>query len=148
MQMHATDSNLSVAQYLSLSLSELGIWLPARFLTRESAELQLMMSPDEAFGFWASVFGWKNPANDEGVKEWRLNKVATLVSKLQRHFVHSYSLGLVQVVELDRKWYHENNDVARLFFEQVQLRVKRRGAQWHCISYGSNKQRPSKAFHW
>lgn len=141
-----TKNEIAVLR-LSLSMTELGVWMPSYLLTSESRQLQQEIPPNEAFGFWAEIFNWRNPANSPQVKGQRLNKVKELCSNLRRPAIWIDDVEYIEVIELERSWYNNNTEIAFQFFRQLQMRVEQRGARWEVVSYGG-LQAPSKAFRW
>jgi len=122
-------------------MAELGVWMPPSLLTEESRRQQGAIAPNEAFAFWADVFGWVNPAQARRAKEQRLRKVYAMASALRRdETLHK------QVVVIDRGYYMENKDVCFAFFRALQKRVEERGIKWEVVCYGP--QMRLKGFHW
>lgn len=81
---------------------------------------------EQAFSFWAEVFGWKKPATSLKTKKERLARVLEITRAFNIHPGESGKM----LLSLDRLYYNENKETCFKFFRQLQARVEARRMKW------------------
>ncbi len=81
---------------------------------------------EQAFQFWAEVFGWRNPAKAIKVKKERLARVLEITRAFNFHPGESGKM----LLSLDRGFYEGNKEESFKFFRCLQARVELKRGRW------------------
>ena len=104
------------------AIRSLGIWIPGDPITDR----------EEAFAFWAEVFGWKAKATTSRQRTDRGLLAEELVANLSCGYQPKFGICL------NKPYYQEKRALAYRFFRTVQSRIEESGGTW-CWSKGPHK---------
>lgn len=103
------------------AIRSLGIWIPGDPITDR----------EEAFSFWAEVFGWKAKATTARQRHDRMARAERLVANLDCSYQPKFG------VFLNKPYYKQNEALAYRFFRTVEFRIEESGGTW-CWSKGAH----------